>query len=375
MGHDSENLLQEPSLLGFQGAILSPVNYTRNRVEAQIDRMRAIVGYEMIFDPQLYYPQTQRGVLRDWAYFPLDVDTADWSADAWWFRVVDSLVATVEPLRPDGICSPAIIPRVWNNSYYASMVRVGDYLTTRLRGTGIRTLQTTPVDLASLTERGRALAIASIVSRTKADAVYLIIVGNVDPRREIGDTEGLKAAMRLIQALETAGLPVLVGFCSSDMLLWKAAGATSVASGKFFNLRRFTPSRFEEPTGGGGQLSYWFEEALVAFLRESDLLRVTPLGLISDHSRVNPYGIEIINHLASNPGRAWVARGWRQFLHWFANAERRISAGQLVVPELLREAELRWRDLEDRGVLMEEPRNDGSWIRPWRRAIAEYRSL
>lgn len=64
--------------------------------------------------------------------------------------------------------------------------------------------------------------------------------------------------------------------------------ATSCATGKFFNLRRFTKSRFEEPAGGGGQLPYWVEESLFAYLRETDVLRVRDEGLIADASRRKP---------------------------------------------------------------------------------------
>jgi hypothetical protein len=80
--------------------------------------------------------------------------------------------------------------------------------------------------------------------------------------------------MKLIAALESSGQRVTVASCSSEMILWKAAGATNCATGKFFNLR-FTISRFEQPdSSGGGQLGYWFQEALLGFLRQSDLLRV-----------------------------------------------------------------------------------------------------
>jgi hypothetical protein len=92
------------------------------------------------------------------------------------------------------------------------------------------------------------MEIASILSRSVAETIYLIFVGQTDPRRELSDEEALKGAMRLIASLEGAGLMVIVGFTSSDMVLWKAAGASSCATGKFFNLRRFTSSRFEEPS-------------------------------------------------------------------------------------------------------------------------------
>jgi hypothetical protein len=377
MGHDSENLLLEPELTAFAGMIASPVNYTASELGAQIAATRANnsrPAFDIVFDPQLYSPRSERGCLREWAYFPNDVDTADRSADDWWHALVGAMVPTIGSLDVNAICSPAEVPRAYPDSYFAQSVRVGNALAVQLRGTSIRPIQTAIVGLAELSTPRRALAIASAISATKCDGVYLILVGSTEPRRELAHVEELKGAMRLIHALEReAELPLLVGYTSTDAVLWKAAGASSVATGKFFNLRRFTLSRFEEPGGGGGgQLPYWVEESLLGFLRESDITRVRAQQMISAVNDSNPYAQRILAQLVAHPGRAWVALGWRQFMHWFSDAERRITVGALDVRTLLREAEANWLLLADADVLMEEQRNDGAWLRPWRRALAEF---
>jgi hypothetical protein len=180
--------------------------------------------------------------------------------------------------------------------------------------------------------------------------------------------------MRLIASLEGAGLMVIVGFTSSDMVLWKAAGASSCATGKFFNLRRFTSSRFEEPSQGGGQLPYWFEESLLAFLRESDVLRLQRANRLGRTSLSNPIGSRILEGLNTPPQTAWLGLGWRQYMYAFADLEERISTGATDVANLLASAETAWLELDDASILMEEPRNNGSWLRPWRRALLEYRT-
>lgn len=177
----------------------------------------------------------------------------------------------------------------------------------------------------------------------------------------------------LIFLLEQAGLEVLVGFSSTDMVLWKAAGATACATGKFFNLRRFTKSRFEEPAGGGGQLPYWIEESLFAYLRETDVLRVRDEGLISETSMRNPLRQPIFN--AIDRGEAWLALSWRHYMWWFADFEGRMARGEADPRFLLQQPENNWLTLQDRDVLFEEPRNNGSWIRPWRQALADFRKL
>jgi hypothetical protein len=175
--------------------------------------------------------------------------------------------------------------------------------------------------------------------------------------------------MKLIDFLEKAGINVIVGFTSSDIILWKAAGASACATGKFFNLRRFTPSRWDPPAGGGGQLPYWFEESMVAFLRESDLIRISEAGYLSETSQRNPYSQIILDKV--NSGSTWLGDSWRHYLYWFGDLENRLSSSQIEPRDLLRNAEDVWNILESKDILMEERPNDGSWLRPWRRAVAE----
>jgi hypothetical protein len=199
-----------------------------------------------------------------------------------------------------------------------------------------------------------------------------VLVGNLEPRRELADPEELKGAMRLIATLESGDQHVTVAASSSEMLLWKAAGATNCATGKFFNLRRFTIGRFEEPAGGGGQLEYWFEEALLAFLRQSDLLRAQAREFISPASNENPFSAAILESIPEK--KRWVALGWRHFMYWFADAEYRLRTGLVSADDLVRIADANWAAIETTSpkLYMEERQNDGAWLRQWLRALAEF---
>ena len=375
MGHDSENLLWTEELAQFRGAILSPVNYDQAKVTGQIEWARDRTNFETLFDPQLYVPNSERGCLREWPYFPTDVDTADLASDAWWNRILDALVGVCTEIRPTAVCSPVVLPGTYPDDYFARMVNIGDQLCARLAGTDLRPVQSAVVGLPDLATSGRPMAIASILSRSRTNHIYLVLVSLTEPRREIAEVEEIKGAMRLIAALRAAGVEVTVGFSSSDVVLWKAAGATNCATGKFFNLRRFTRTRFEEPRGqGGGQLPYWFEESMIAFLRQSDVQRVLPMNLANVAPSVNPFGEQIRAQLATEPERAWLALAWRQFLFWFADIEARLESGAAAPATLLRNADSNWRILDDSDVLLEERRNDGGWIRPWRRALTEFRT-
>ncbi|WHX48981.1 hypothetical protein QNH46_23525 [Paenibacillus woosongensis] len=372
MGHDTINLIHEKHLSSYKGAILSPVNYDEEKIIAQITKMRDKANFETIFDPQLYFPRSERGKLRQWSYFPSDVDTAIITEEKWWQSVVRNIVSTCKRINCHSACSPVFAPRKYTNEYYSMMINIGNFFAQEARNINIEPLQTVLVGLNDLSSETRPNHIASIISQADADRIYLVFVSEVIPRKELSDTEELVNAMKLIHILEEAGLNVLVGFCSSDFVLWKAAGASSCATGKFFNLRRFTSSRFEEPKAGGGQLPYWFEENLMAFLRESDLIRVQRNNLISKEFLRNPYSVQILKHMEDTPDKPWLALSWRQYMFAFADLEARINSRAVDVGKLLKEAENNWVTAEEKNILMEEIKNNGEWIRIWRRALIEY---
>ena len=370
MGHGSVRLLSEDRLRGYAGAILSPVNYSEAQVQDQIANNERS-EFELILDPQLYYPGTNRGNVPSWSYFPSDVETADLSSIAWWTSLVGDLASVATQLHPDSICSPAAVPRVYSSGYYDLNRKIADSLVRALDGEDIGVLQTLLARLETLSQPNIAAEVASIASRCASNRVYLVLVSDISPRREFRGTEDLKGAMRLISYLEAADMRVLVAYASSDVILWKSAGASACATGKFFNLRRFTSSRWEPPLEGGGQVSYWIEESMMAFLRESDLIRVRHAGLLAPASLANPYGTDILNSLDNSPGESWLALGWRQYMHWFCDFEKRLEGGTIVPDDTLENAEQVWDGLEAANIFMEKRPNDGGWLRPWRRALAE----
>lgn len=374
MGNDSINLVFEEGLASYKGAILSPVNCDKANTLKLVNRMRALDRLEIVFDPQLYYPKSDRGCLPSWDYFPKDVETADLTGAGWWDGVVDQIVDSMTALMPDAICSPALVPKGFPDDFFVHLVGVSDHLTARLKGSTCQSVLTVIVGLQEVAQAGRALTIASILSKAKSDRAYIVFLSEVDPRKEIQDPEELKGAMKLIGALEGAGISTLVSFCSTDVLLWKAAGATSCATGKFFNLRRFTLKRFAEPSSGGGQLPYWFEEALLAFLRQSDLVRVQQKGILSASSIANPFGPAIYEKIPQR--KPWIAESWRQYMWWFANVEERLSIGTAKVFELLATADASWSVLDSPPrTILEERGNNGEWIRQWQRAVEELDSF
>lgn len=375
MGNDSGNLLDDENLTAFKGAILSPVNETPEKMKRTMARRKNDSNFEFIFDPQFYEPRSQRSSLPNWPYFSAGTNTADETNPAWWDRVIDKIVQTAEDLDVQALCSPASLPRVPNDAALAFHVQHGRTLHAKLAGTGREAIQTAVVSLADVSQHGRALSIASTLSATTCDRICVVFHGATDPRYELANAEELKGAMRLIYELQKNDFRVMVSNCSTEMLLWKSAGAESCASGKFFNLRRFTSSRFGPQATGGGNVSYFFEESLVAFLRQSDFLRVKNEGLLSAATGYNPLTGTIENKMAAN--KPWLGESWRQFLYWFADFEARYDAGGVDVAEMIADAQKNWKHLKNKTppVFMEEQKtNTGAWLLAWEDAFKTFKT-
>lgn len=147
--------------------------------------------------------------------------------------------------------------------------------------------------------------------------------------------------------------------------------------GQFFCYRqviqpaRFTSSRFDEPSGGG-QLPYWFEKSILAYLREGDLVRMNNEGKLHRDYIKNPFSVEILDQLENDPGTAWLGLSWKNYLYCFAELEAELTSKK-IIRDMLVSAENNWNTLEDEDFLMEEARNNGDWIRKWRIAIRSFR--
>lgn len=377
MGHNTENLVGEKGLGAFQGIILSPLNRNKNELEKHIHEFRKKRKYDILLDPQLYFPQSEREKLQQQPYFPSDFYTADHSSMSWWDRILEPLGEFSEKLKIDSLSSPVVLPKIFSPDYFSICAEVSQKLFDKLSGTNINSLTTVLIDLNTLTKEELVLKAASILSEADTTGYYIVLVSDIPPRREFTGPEELFGAMTLINELKNTGHRIIVSHCSSDMLLFKIAGADHCATGKFFNLRRFTKSRFEEPGGGGGQLPYWFEHSLLAFLREADVRRLIEEGhgeLIGTLASENYWSVKIKKQWEDSPKKTWVGLGWRQYLNWFGNTESNLDDGNTLemVKTWLSLAEKNWLNLEDDNILLEEPRNDGKWLRPWRQALIKF---
>jgi hypothetical protein len=354
----------------FQGVILSPVNNGPDQTAAKLNAVDNRSLLDVVLDPQFYIPQSGRGQLAEWPYFNAACDTADLGNSTWWADRCTQLVRIGTQLGVNSVCSPAILPRTYDIAYYEATIACAEQLASAAHGTPLSVLLTAVVSFRDLASPGAADRIASILTRTSIGRTYLIFYDELTARQQWTDTEALVGAMSLVRALERAGTRVLVGYCGLDVMLWKYSGATAVATGKFFNLRRFGPERWQEVETEGRVVEYWTEESLVTWLRENDvlLLHTRAPALLSNDS--NPFSRQILAALAATPREPWRALSWRQYLWWFAKVEKEVAGRPNRAVELLRMADRNWAQVESAPLLLFDRTNDGSWIRPWLNALS-----
>jgi hypothetical protein len=343
MGDNTENLVGEAGLDKFQGIILSPVNRKDFELKGDVVDYHVKDKYDVVLDPQLYFPRSARGHLSSQPYFDAGMDTADLSSEAWWSERVVALAKFAKDLGVDAVASPVVQPTTWQDDYFVKCAETSQKLSGELSNAGARVLTTVMVNFNQMAEGDAALKIASIISEAEPSGYYLVIVSEAEPRKEFSADAQLAGIMTLIGELEATKRPVVVSHCSSDMLLYKAAGASHCATGKFFNLRRYTRSRYDEPSKGGRQIPYWFEHHLLAFLRQEDVARLIRRGynnLIGGLASTNFWSQSLLDKFNSPDTEKLVKYSWLQYLCWFGETEFAMSQGdaRALASEWLRTA-------------------------------------
>jgi len=88
------------------------------------------------------------------------------------------------------------------------MVQVCESLQSELKGSSVEVIQTVIVNMQDLNSLERVMRVASIISKTSAEMVYLVFMSDKEPRLEFADMDPLKYSMRLISEVKRADLKV-----------------------------------------------------------------------------------------------------------------------------------------------------------------------
>ncbi|MEI2455100.1 hypothetical protein [Lysobacter firmicutimachus] len=361
-----------PNIGQFAGIVLSPVNDSPEEI---VVRLKALTekqsDLDVILDPQLYNPVTQKGQLPRWAYYGSDFETADRSLFGWWARKIPEIAAEAVRVGATTVCSPTPIPRVMEDNYFRFVVDLADEMIGHVRPLGLDAALSLIIPLNQLHEPRRAMEIASTVSGSKCDRVFISFLADCVPQREpMRDQAALATAIHLIRLLSSQQR-VHVACASHDVLLWLGAGAHDVSTGKYMNLRRFSPSRWTDEQTKGRNLSYWNDEKLLTLIRDQEALRLDREGWFNDsHFADNPASGMILETLRQGEGAPWLKLSWVQYMRWFANIAATVRTPDQTL-EILAAAHRAWGRINDMEFLFVDSFNDGSHVIAWLNAMRE----
>ena len=390
MGHHTRNLAVDPVIsMMYAGAIMSPVNEKPEDVRALCAAFQAL---ETVFDPQLYNPDSDRGQLREWNYFAdaKELATDNFSLDRW-IRAAKAITQECIPLGHNAICSPVAASDATDEDL-GSAVLVGDALAEELRGSELQGLQTAFVRPSTLSGEGRPETVASILTNGRLERIYFVPQWTSNSE-QLADAREMSGFIKML-AYVSVQRATLVGFCGPEMILWKSAGAESVATGKYVNQQRWSIERWgPKKSGGAGNTSYYFEESLLTWLRTEDIIELDRLNyrLGLDADPMLPVIRDYVEALRKDPrhtrpvlqdgkpvldksgkprketlgAAAWTKQGWLQWLWWFAYTERRLTDGEITARALVQTAIVNWARLRQKGFRAVDDDNDGAWLPSW----------
>jgi hypothetical protein len=204
-------------------------------------------------------------------------------------------------------------------------------------------LDTIAQPASNAVDRDRALEIASILTSAECERVYLtFLCDDIEQRAPLKDAAALATAVHLVRLL-AASMRVHVAFCAHDLLLWKLAGAQSISTGKWMNVRRFWPARWQEEEPGGLQVAYWSEDGLLTLIRDQEVLRLDRASWFATRDfGANPASAQILEILRRQTGEAWLRLSGIQFLRWAVNTENLCQSDTPAAANLLSNAHANW---------------------------------
>lgn len=373
LGHESWNLIDDPGIGTFAGVVLSPVNDSPEEIVSRLRKVRETQpGLDVILDSQLYNPATQRGQLPRWGYYSADFETADRSDPQWWKRRIPEIVGEAKRVGATTICSPAPIEYRGTDDYFRFVVDLGDDAQSAAAEAGLDCALTAIVPLDSLLDARRALELASILSSSKCERIYLNFLApdRVQQREPFQDQAALATAVHLIRVLN-ADQRVHVACTSHDVVLWLGAGAHDVSTGKYMNVRRFSPSRWMDEQAGGRNNSYWCDDRLLTLIRDQEVLRLDREGWFADYDFAdNPASQAILDILRAQTGEPWLRLSWIQYMRWFANTASSVTSAEAAW-DVLQKAVSAWRETQRLRILFVDSFNDGSHAVAWANAFGE----
>lgn len=235
MGHGMQEMTQELFKNWGQGTIIvSPVNIVPNRLEKFCEKIKKVNG-NILFDPQLYFPEKYHKNLKQYDYWVCDMNE-NLGELIKKLTLLNSRIGTKEVILPSYTTS--VIDERW----ISLQKKVVHEAAKNVESDDL--ILTVSLDKEVMKDAGELEKIVSMVEKLSVSGIYLVCK-HPDKLYLVDEPLWLLNLMNLVTAIKRLNKKVIVGYASHQMLCLAATKCDAIASGNFLNVRWFQKGRFE----------------------------------------------------------------------------------------------------------------------------------
>jgi hypothetical protein len=225
---------------GGGAAIVSP----RDLTAVQLPRVAEMVrntNSQVLVDPQFYVPNADHERLCSHDYWPSAYETGTFWQGPELRKLVSDLKSLNDFLQTSAFILPGMLASTIDEDWLGIQQSVLEEAT---KIESSRPLMMT-VALSSEAIRDEN-QIGNLLERAEHWKVgaYYVVLEHPNGDYLVADPNWIANAIDLAAGLRLLGVPVLLGYCTHQMLLATLAKTTAIASGTWMNVRSFPPAKF-----------------------------------------------------------------------------------------------------------------------------------
>ncbi|HSY46915.1 MAG TPA: hypothetical protein VK800_12755 [Steroidobacteraceae bacterium] len=226
---------------GGGSVILSPRDLSAEQMVKLSADITDLGGFALL-DPQLYVPDCDHARLTAHSFWPQIPEY--WRDPAELARVMGELVRLNSDVGTSQFIAPApLISAITEDLLQAANASVEELA--RLGVRGDKVLATVALASDAVRNEDHAELLSDAIESWDVAGIYLVAE---HPSSEylVTDPMWLARILDIVAGARLTGKQVVIGYCTHQMLIAAAAGANTIASGTWMNVRSFPPKKFAE---------------------------------------------------------------------------------------------------------------------------------
>lgn len=233
--------------------ILSPRDLAQNTQIRFAKNLRAL-GNSILFDSQLYAPQSDKKNFSTYQYWPDACKTGD--SDKL-LSIVDSLGELNKILGCKAFVLPAFkLNRIPGNTEDGKF-RLLKGVSKAARKFGLPRYMTLCLEQIVLLDKDSVDRLIEFSAEWDVEGFYLV-AEHPDSDYFVDNPFWMAQLMRLCAGFKFQGKKVILGYANHQMLCMSCVGIDAIASGNWMNTRSFTFDKFKEDTGDIKRHKLWY---------------------------------------------------------------------------------------------------------------------